>query len=657
MSRITRTLLSFILCGAWTAPARAALDWVPVTEAEKALEESPLDPGAGAVVLFKRGEMKVEERSAGFWITTIETYVRIKIFNESGLDAANVSFEASRYRRFKSAEGRTILPDGRVVPLDSSQVFTGKSYETGSGAVFMKTSFALPAAEPGAILEYRYLQAADGFFPPPWYFDTEELGTLESTLSVLVGPRLVLAQLRLDTDFAKIDSRNSRVANGTRFDYVVRNLQPIKSEPYAMPFADQACVMLFSPFEVAFGNDSYPMLQKWNDVAREFDSWYKESLKKSKNVKEKARELAGKITDEREKAVAIYNFVQQNIQSTEFAGVGYIRPLDEVLTGKRGDPDEINAIYITMLREVKIDADPVLVASRNKMMLNPQLPNLVQFTGMTTRIRLKSMAGKDPQDPASYLVADPSDPAVAFGEVAWYNQGILGVAVNGGKAENAVIPVRPATENLIETKLVSELGQDGSVEARIESTFAGADARGFRRQFLDEPADKLEQALWDFLDMGLPESEFSGTTHSDFRDTTKPATLASSLRYQLLDDTAPGQLLLNPWLADRGNTPQFTATERKSAVRFDFPKTRVTTSTWRLPENAAVEELPSLVNLRTPLGQFTRSCEEREGEIVCQRSFVLAQVQLQSLAEYMQAKEFFEQVARHDQEVIVVNLE
>jgi hypothetical protein len=35
-------------------PRAAAFDWDPVTDAEKTLKSNPVDPGAGAVVLFKR---------------------------------------------------------------------------------------------------------------------------------------------------------------------------------------------------------------------------------------------------------------------------------------------------------------------------------------------------------------------------------------------------------------------------------------------------------------------------------------------------------------------------------------------------------------------------------------------------------------------------
>jgi len=42
---------------------------------------------------------------------------------------------------------------------------------------------------------------------------------------------------------------------------------------------------------------------------------------------------------------------------------------------------------------------------------------------------------------------------------------------------------------------------------------------------------------------------------------------------------------------------------------------------------------------------------------VCNRKFVLNKMELQNTAEYMRAKQFFEQVAKHDQEVILLNLE
>ena len=72
-------------------PRAAAFDWDPITDAEKSMKSNPLDPGAGEVVLFKRGEIDVLEKQSLFWTTRIQTYARIKVFNDAGREAANVS--------------------------------------------------------------------------------------------------------------------------------------------------------------------------------------------------------------------------------------------------------------------------------------------------------------------------------------------------------------------------------------------------------------------------------------------------------------------------------------------------------------------------------------------------------------------------------------
>lgn len=190
--------LSFLILSlafSFHIPRAAAADWDPITDAEKGMKANPLDPGAGAVILFKRGEINVLEKQSLFWTTDIRTYVRIKVFNDAGRDAANVSINAPKYVRFAKVEGRTILPSGEIIPLDSSKVFRGKSFEAGKNFAIFQTSFTFPSVEPGAILEYQIEETEDWFYPEPWIFDTRGLGTLDSSLKVLVGPRLNMAAI------------------------------------------------------------------------------------------------------------------------------------------------------------------------------------------------------------------------------------------------------------------------------------------------------------------------------------------------------------------------------------------------------------------------------------------------------------------------------
>jgi hypothetical protein len=108
-------LIIFVALLLQVSHATAAVDWDPVTDAEKSMKSNPIDPGAGAVVLFKRGKIDVIEQSSLFWTTRIQTYVRIKVFNDAGRDAGNISVDHEKRFRLSKIEGRTILPSARFL--------------------------------------------------------------------------------------------------------------------------------------------------------------------------------------------------------------------------------------------------------------------------------------------------------------------------------------------------------------------------------------------------------------------------------------------------------------------------------------------------------------------------------------------------------------
>src|SRR5262245_48926332 len=100
MLRIICGTISITLISVFPA---VALDWEPLTEAEKSLTTNPIDAGAGAIVLFKKGNIRVEDHGS-FWSSNFVTYIRIKILNESGREVGNISFEASKAIRLSKIE-------------------------------------------------------------------------------------------------------------------------------------------------------------------------------------------------------------------------------------------------------------------------------------------------------------------------------------------------------------------------------------------------------------------------------------------------------------------------------------------------------------------------------------------------------------------------
>ena len=625
-------------------PRAFAFDWADVTDAEKTMKSNPLDPGAGAVVLFKRGRIEVLEKSSLFWTTRIQTYTRIKIFNDAGREYANVSVDAPKYMRMSKIEGRTILPSGQIIPLDSSQVFRGRSFEAGRNYAILKTSFSFPSVETGAIIEYQTEEYVDWFFPPPWIFDTNEVGTLDSTLQVVIGPRLGMSQFPLDTTVTKLSFSRKDTVLGTQFEFAVKNLHPIRNEPYSVPFRDQATMVLFTPSELAFSGQVFPIITKWDDVGKEVSQQYGNMEKNEKETKNKAKQLAEKLSEARNKAEAIYKYIQQNITSSNLIGIGLGRPADDLITSKRGDPDEINALYVMMLKEVKVDADMVLVATQNWDTLVRGFPNISQFSRIVARVNFKD----------GIVFADPAEPAAPFGELPWFDRGVTGLAVKGSKVQEAAIPAGTPDDNLSVTKISLQVGGDWKAEGDAEINLKGTEAINFRGDLLEESPERMEQYLTDYFGYGRADAVVSNISHPDIRDSSQAFVLKAHLKQKLTDESGPGELLVNPWMDDQYNSPIFKASERHSAVRFYGPEKRVSTSEWKLAPEIKIEQLPKEVKIENDLGGFSHSCTQNGNTVACTRSFYLKKTRIQTTTDYLDARKFFDEIAKNDQEVMVL---
>jgi len=624
--------------------AAAAFDWDPVSDTEKSMKSNPLDPGAGAVVLFKRGSLEVLEQSSLFWTTRIHTYVRIKVFNDAGRDAGNISVDHEKSFRLSKVEGRTILPSGEIIPLDSSKVFQGIAYKEGKNFAMLQTSFTFPSVAPGAIIEYQVEEYVDGIFPPPWIFDTEGVGSMESSLRVTIGPRLNMSQFPLETTQNKIAVTQGQTVKGSQFEFSVKNLRPIQSEPYSPPFRDQSAMVLFTPTQLGYGGDVYPIITKWDDVAEEIKRQLTNMEKTEKEAKNKAKELADKVSDPRKKAQAIYSYLQQNITSSNLVGVGFGRTADEILSAKRGDPDEINALYVIMLREVKVDADMVLAATQNWDTLVRAFPNFSQFSRIVTRLNFKD----------GVEFADPADAAAPFGDLPWFDRGVQGLAIKGSKIQDAMIPAGTVENNVSTVTTTMQIGKDWTLEGDSETDMKGAEAIDFRAELGGEAPEKLERTLVDIFAYGRSDAEVTKISHPEFRDSSQPFVLKAHLKERLTNEVGQGGLLLNPWMGDAFERPVFTASARHSAVRFYFAEKRTSTATWQLAPEIKVEQLPKDVKIDNDLGGFAHSCAQSGATVTCTRTYSLKKTLLRTNIEYLNAKKFFDEIAKQDQEVIVL---
>ena len=130
----------------------AGANFPPVTDEERALTSVPGEPNAPAVVLFKKGEFLLAGygQQIGSLASSLRVQVRMKILTEEGKANGEVAIGHSDAYRLHGFQARTVLPDGRVIPVPSDAKFVRKTSRSRKSFV---TAVAFPSVQVGAILD------------------------------------------------------------------------------------------------------------------------------------------------------------------------------------------------------------------------------------------------------------------------------------------------------------------------------------------------------------------------------------------------------------------------------------------------------------------------------------------------------------------------
>ena len=367
--RLLAFLLALGLGPLLAAPAHAQpMKWGDVSDAELAMTEYPADPDAAALVLFDYGELSFKDTYEPYF----EQHTRVKILREAGYGLATVRFSyihEDRAETLVKVEGQTFVmgPDGKVrkTKLSKSDIFKEKLDDRRT-----LVSFTLPALEPGAVIEYRYTKRSE--YPgwvPDWHFQSKE-PTLHSEFVADI-PR-VLDYVRAlhgapsveESEPQKVQTRNGEAY---RYRWVARDVPALRDEPHMSSAADYEVrldMQLGSYYHP--GQGAVAVLSTWDAFGTELldDVNFGRRLGR-RDVQRRAEELTAGLPTPQQKVQALYDFVSSSITTTTSAGWLAYSDLDEVLKKGSGTHGEVVLLFVDMARAAGLDADPVLISTRN----------------------------------------------------------------------------------------------------------------------------------------------------------------------------------------------------------------------------------------------------------------------------------------------------
>ncbi len=658
MTKTFRLLSALAFASVVTAPTLRA-QWTAPTPEELSMTSIPEVPGAPAVYLWKEQLADDAQHMQSF-------YVRLKVLTEGGKEYANVELpfvSGDAGRNIDSISGRTIHPDGTVIP------FTGKPYEKIVEKVkdykIKVKIFTLPSVEVGSIIEYRYKVHIDDhyFAEPDWTIQTalftrkahymwrptdRELSTSDGKqLTTHVAWTPILPPGAAVKESA-VQMRNGVDGGHAQLDLDVHDIMPVPKEEYMPPMASLS-------YKVLFYYTSYRTTREfWTSEGKEWSKTRNKFMDPGSAVRAAVKELAPPSDTQEQKLRKIYaavmalentDYTREHSSSEERAqGLKEIRTVDEVLNRKRGTSDQLTALFVSMARVAGFKAYLMGVANRNERIF---LPNFLSTYQLDDDIAIVNLDGKD-------VFFDPGERYCSFGLLSWRHAYSAGLRQTDSGVDLANTPSQNYKESHVSRIADLKLDDTGVATGTIRVEYTGDSALAWRQDALRGDETSLKTNLRVKMEHMLPANmEVKVTKMENVTNYEQPLKVSYEINGPIGSTT--GKRLLVPGnLFEMNAKPLFHEPKRELAVDMQYPSFVQDAVRFILPASLVIESAPAAVKeMMSTLAAFQTNSVTAPNSITLYRNLQLG-TPIFSSNEYPELHSFYTRLEARDQETLVL---
>lgn len=350
--------------------------WGKVEKADLELKECDFDKNAEAFIMFDVGEFVDMMGGA----PELNARVRIKILNDKGLDRGDIHIRYHSYRndeQIRGLEAQTYNLDasGNVVitKVDKKQIF-----QKALDKHYSEMAFSFPEVKAGSIIEYKYTWVNPSLIT--WYFQGSiPVKYSRYTLNYLNEMEIACTpytSLPLD---AKSEDKGTRTVK----TYAMSNIPALRDEAHIFNEIDyyqrleSRLIAIYDPRTGRRISRTYT----WADVVRvlmedeDFGLQIKKNIPRTDDLDQELKT----ISDPYKKMATIYRYVRKNMLWTGVDNIWADQGLRAAWKDKKGTSAEINLILVDLLRDAKLDANPLLVSTHDHGFINTLMPNVRDF--------------------------------------------------------------------------------------------------------------------------------------------------------------------------------------------------------------------------------------------------------------------------------------
>ena len=471
------------------------------------------DTSAVAAFLFKKGDVKFNySQSEGFIIST-NVKLKIKIYKKEGYDWANFSVPFSTGEYGQTVDVKNAATYNIVAgKIEKTKLKSDGEFEEKVNKYWSRKKITMPNVKEGSIIELEYEIKDKGigsidewyfqssipinyceystYIPEYFEYNTYWKGFLAPTVTKEVLNESIISTYKDRNYVTPTQFSNEKTeyrVNKTK--YVLKDVSSIKDESFVNNIRNYTSSISQELSLLRYPNSPVKTFSTdWETIVKniyEYDDFGPE-LNKSGYYDNDLNVLLKDITAQPEKAAIIFNYVKSRMNWDGMNGYGCENGVRKAYLEKTGNVADINLMLVSMLRYAGIEANPILVSTRNNGI--SLFPSSSAFNYVIAGIELDNQV----------VMLDATDKnalpnILPIRDLNWFGRI---VRKNGSSAEINLMPASNSKENI---NMLATISDSGEVSGKIRDQYFDYNAFIFRDNYgslsKESMTEKIEKII------------------------------------------------------------------------------------------------------------------------------------------------------------------
>lgn len=508
---------------------------------------------------------------------------------------ANESLHFDSFISVEDIKAYTFLPStNKTIKVD--YIETKREFDNGIFYSDQESkNFTFPAVTKGAVTNLSYKE----IIKDPRFLGLFRFGTYVPTksaqLSIEFPKNVSIGYIEFNTENISIAFKKETLKNNNIYTWTVKNIEGFQGENKS------ESALYFLPHIIVYIK-SYEEKGKTHNVLNDVSDLYKWYVSLVKQIDIKSLDKVYKITDDitkpfstkREKAEAIFNWVQDNITYVAFEdGLGGFIPRGaaSVCDKRYGDCKDMANLLYEMLNHADIESYRTWIGTRNRPYSYFEVPTPMVDNHMINTAIIEN----------DTIFLDATDSYVPFGMPSAFTQtkeALLGINADSFKVIK--VPVQNPDKSL--TLITSDISiENGIVKVSEKRTFTGYEKVDFITDYTYKKDDKTEEEFLNTtLALGNNKTKYTNITIQNFDNKNTPLQLSYNLSIDNYSKTVANKTYINLNIDRTLSKSKIDIEDRKYSKKIDNTFKKSFTTTFTIPKAYKVSYIPKNLSFNNP---------------------------------------------------------